>query len=163
MDFLKIVLKHLSPSVILQPNILPKFFLHRSLVSLYLRQDVCHLWQRIIKFRKPLMTPEAAEIAHWWKDLFITSRKSARFVFPALSFYSFVPQCHPFQKMQGFFKSSLAHIWLKKKEGKKKKIWPFWTDDSQTCQQWWFEGKPEDASKRKYSKTSTYLWTTHVS
>lgn len=68
------------------------------LVALYLRQDVCHLWQHVIKFRSPLMTPAGAGIAQWWKLLFITRIKSVRFVFLMLSFYSFNSQCHPFKK-----------------------------------------------------------------
>lgn len=149
MDLLKIVLKHLSLSFILHPKIPLIFFLHRSLIALYLRQDVCHLWQHVIKFRSPLMTPAGARIAQWWKLLFITRIKPVRFVFLTLAFYSFDSQCHPFKK------ALCPQI-------KKKKDRPFWTNDSQTCQNLWFKGRPDDASTR-HSKTFTYLWTTHIS
>lgn len=98
MDLLKIVLKHLSLSFILHPKIPLIFFLHRSLIALYLRQDVCHLWQHVIKFRSPLMTPAGARIAQWWKLLFITRIKPVRFVFLTLAFYSFDSQWYPFKK-----------------------------------------------------------------
>lgn len=107
-------------------------WLHRSLASLYLRQDVCHLWQRIIKFRNPLMAAAGAEIAQRRKVLFITSRKSQAlffcniflFFWPTMS--SISENAVPLQKFSG-------PQLVKKKEKNKKNT---------TILNWWFTNMP---------------------
>lgn len=125
---LKIVLKHLSLSFFLQPNIPLKFFLYRCSVP---PAGCMSLVTAYNKVQKPTNDTSRS----WNSTMLETSvhykNKVCEICFP----------------------------WALENSNKR----PFWTDDSQTCQNLRFKGRPEDASTRKHSKTFTYSWTTHIS